>query len=122
MNDNIPPNDGSFNKQSTITTSQISKRKTGFFKIFYIAFGFYCLPLLLLLIYEIRGVIIRDGDKSIWMIALIITAPCAIIGIIPCTWGLIKSFREQSKLNKTVGFIGLFAGLGILVCGIFVFQ
>ncbi|MCW3074758.1 MAG: hypothetical protein JWP69_1827 [Flaviaesturariibacter sp.] len=53
-----------------------------------------------------------------WMIFLVALAPCGIIGILLSIWGLVKSFKKKSKVNKIIGFAGLFLGLAGIIAGI----
>jgi hypothetical protein len=53
-----------------------------------------------------------------WLIFLLALAPCGFIGVFLCSWGLVKSVKKKSRINKVIGTVGLLLGLGGMVAGI----
>ena len=93
-------------------------KRLNIFKLYYFVSFFYFLPFLSLFIFIIDQLTINKTEMMFWVIFLVSLAPCGIIGILLSVWGLVKSFKKRSKVNKIIGFAGLFLGLAGIVAGI----
>ena len=87
-------------------------------KVYYFAAIAYLLPFISFFIFIVDQLTVNKTDMIFWVIFLVALMPCAVIGVLLCIVGLLKSFKQKSKLNKIVGAIGLVVGLGGIAAGI----
>lgn len=96
-------------------------RKYRLFNIYkrnYFAFAIYSLPFVCLLLFLVDQLTFHKTDMIFWVAFLMSLAPCAILGLLIFIWILISAFKNNSLINKIVGFIGLFLGICGVVAGI----
>lgn len=102
-----------------ILTKLVSKYKLlNIFNIYYFALFIYAFPFISLFLFFIDQVTINKTEMFFWLLFLLALAPCGLLGILLCSWGLVKSYKRKSKINKIIGSLGLLLGLGGIVAGI----
>jgi hypothetical protein len=87
-------------------------------RLYYFALSFYVLPFIFLTVFVIDQLTFDATEMYFWVIFLISLAPCGLLGVSLCTWGLVKAFKRKSQLNKVLGFFGLAIGLGGICAGV----
>jgi len=88
------------------------------FKLYYIAFGFYAFPFLCLLIFVIDFSNFHATQMVFWVIFLLSLMPCAVIGGVLSTVGLVKANKIKDRRNRVMGIVGMVLGFGGIVGGI----
>ena len=88
------------------------------FKLYYIAFGFFAFPFLCLLIFVIDFSNFHATQMVFWVIFLVSLMPCAVIGGILSTVGVVQATKTRDRRNKIMGIIGMVLGFGEILGGI----
>ena len=88
------------------------------FKLYYIAFGFYAFPFLCLLIFAIDFSTFHATQMVFWVIFLLSLMPCAVIGGVISTVGVVQANKIRDRRNKIMGIIGMVLGFGGIGAGI----
>lgn len=105
--------------EESILTGLISKyKRLNIFNLYHFALFIYAFPFISLCLFFIDQMTVNKTEILFWLIFLLSLAPCGIIGILLCSWGLVKAFRRKSRINKVIGTVGLLLGLGGIIAGI----
>jgi hypothetical protein len=88
------------------------------FNLYYFVLFIYVFPFISLFLFFIDQITFNKTEMLFWLIFLLALAPCGFIGVFLCSWGLVKSVKKKSRINKVIGTVGLLLGLGGMVAGI----
>jgi hypothetical protein len=88
------------------------------YKIYWIAIFVYSLPFISLNIFIIIQMTLHKIEMIFWLSFLLGMLPCSLVGMVLSYIGLRKSNRNKSKINKTIGIVGVIGGVIILVGGL----
>ena len=96
---------------------EISETKnTGVFLPFYFVPFICAVPPLFLAAFIIDSA--GNNTMRFWIFFLVSLVPCGLLAVLLCAVGLYLGFKRKSRLNKILGFIGLFIGAGVILAGI----
>jgi len=93
--------------------------KQKIYKIYFFALMVYLLPPISLVIFIVDQMTIHKTDAIFFALFLLSLLPCALIGLVLFSIGLIKSFRNKEQFNKNIGIVGVGIGGIFLLGGIF---
>lgn len=93
-------------------------KNLGILKIYYIALGISILPFLSFVLFLIDQFTFQKTEMLFWILFLVGMVPCGLIVLILSIIGLIKSLKNNHKLNIIIGCFGLLGGIINLVGGL----
>lgn len=93
-------------------------KRLNILSLYYFALFIYAFPFISLFLFFIDQVTFNKTEMIFWLIFLLALAPCGLIGILLCSWALVKSFKRKSRINKIIGTVGLLLGIGGIIAGI----
>ena len=114
--DNIPEN--ILGDEYSLMTKGKPNERSRIFNLYFIVGVSYCFPFISLAVFLLDQATTQKTEMLFWVIFLVSPIPCGLIGLVLCIFALVKAFRKQSKINKIVGFIGVFLGLCSVIGGI----
>ena len=105
-------------KENMLSVFYSRYKRWNIFSQYSFALFAYAFPFVSLFLFFVDQASFNLTGMFLWVIFLLSLGPCGLIGLLLCSWGLFKAYSKNSRINKTVGFWGIFLGIGGIVGGI----